>query len=308
MKASSQTAVSLTLLATFFWGSNFQATKIAIASIPPWTASVERFSIAVIAIMVVMMVKGAFRREILIKNLLPFAILGVIGVAGFNGSLFLGLQTSNPITAALIMATTPISANIVEALISKKLPEIIRVIGMVISLIGVALVVTNGEILSGNIFFATGDIMIFLGSIAWAVYTVGTRVFVSDSTPLETTTWTMLFGTVGLSIMAFSLEFPIIDLQSGNAISHISCLYMGIAGSVLAYLFWNVGVATRGPGKTSIFFNFVPVFALGVSAIFGKMPSIIQLLGVLVTTCGVLVAQGQVSAWIAEFRRLRQVS
>ncbi|MEP5376677.1 MAG: EamA family transporter, partial [Hyphomicrobiales bacterium] len=213
MNPSPQTAVTLTLLATFFWGSNFQATKIALESIPPWTASVERFLIAVIAIMVVMVYKGAFRREILARNLTAFIVLGIVGVAGFNGALFVGLQTSNPITAALIMATTPISANIVEALINKKRPDFLRVIGMAISLLGVALVVTNGQIVSGHISFASGDLVILAGSIAWAVYTVGTRVFVSDSTPLETTAWTMLFGTIGLGVMAFAVEVPIADMQ-----------------------------------------------------------------------------------------------
>ncbi|MEP2783626.1 MAG: EamA family transporter [Pseudoruegeria sp.] len=308
MNPSPQTAVTLTLLATFFWGSNFQATKIALESIPPWTASVERFLIAVIAIMVVMVYKGAFRREILARNLTAFIVLGIVGVAGFNGALFVGLQTSNPITAALIMATTPISANIVEALINKKRPDFLRVIGMAISLLGVALVVTNGQIVSGHISFASGDLVILAGSIAWAVYTVGTRVFVSDSTPLETTAWTMLFGTIGLGVMAFAVEVPIADMQSGSSLSHLACLYMGIAGSVLAYLFWNVGVATRGPGKTSIFFNFVPVFALVVAAVLGQLPSAIQLLGVFVTICGVLIAQGQITSWMAQSRRSNQVT
>jgi drug/metabolite transporter (DMT)-like permease len=35
--------------------------------------------------------------------------------------------------------------------------------------------------------------------------------------------------------------------------------FMGIFGSVLAYLWWNRGIAQIGANRTSIFFNLVPV-------------------------------------------------
>lgn len=121
-------------------------------------------------------------------------------MAGFNGSLFVGLQSSSPITASLIMATTPISANIIEATINRKIPATDRIVGMIVSPLGVSLVITNGQILSGRIDFASGDLIILGGSIGWAAYTVGARAFVTDSTPLETTTGTMLFGTLTLGL------------------------------------------------------------------------------------------------------------
>lgn len=295
MKTPASTAVIMTLMATFFWGSNFQATKFALESVPPWTASVERFIIAVIGIFTILLIKQGLRVSVLSRNLLAYVFLGVIGVAGFNGSLFVGLQTSSPITASLIMATTPISANIIEALLNRRMPGRDRVLGMIVSLIGVSLVITNGHILSGSITIAPGDLIILLGSIGWAAYTVGTRAFVKDATPLETTSWTMLFGTIALTLAAFAFESPFTAAASTSTVSFLAALWMGIAGSVLAYLFWNVGIAVRGPGKTSIFFNFVPVFALLISVIMGTVPQGVQIVGVILTICGVLVGQGRFS-------------
>lgn len=300
MDTSGRTAVIMTLLATFFWGSNFQAAKIALSSIPPWTASVERFTIAVIGTFIILLLKEKVRLEVLSRNFLAFMALGVIGVAGFNGALFIGLQTSSPITAALIMATTPISANLIEALINRQAPATDRIVGMIVSLLGVSLVITNGDILSGHIDFAQGDPIILAGSLGWAVYTVGTRAFVSDSTPLETTTWTMLFGTLALGIMAFLFESPIESVVVGSGVSFVAIVWMGIAGSVLAYLFWNVGIAVRGAGKTSIFFNFVPVFALLIELAIGTVPGIVQIAGIAITIFGVLVGQGRLTGWGAK--------
>lgn len=300
MKTSASKAVIMTLLATFFWGSNFQAAKIALSSNPPWTASFERFIIAVVGTLAILLLKEKVRWEVLSRNLMPYIVLGVIGVAGFNGSLFVGLQTSSPITASLIMATTPISANIIEAIINRRVPATDRIVGMIISLFGVSLVITNGQILSGRIDFAPGDLIILIGSIGWAAYTVGTRAFVTDSTPLETTTWTMLFGTIALGLAAFAFESPVEAVFEGSGISFLAILWMGIAGSVLAYLFWNVGIAVRGPGKTSIFFNFVPVFALLIEITMGTMPHLVQIIGIAITIFGVLVGQGRFSTWASK--------
>ncbi|OTA16734.1 hypothetical protein Xbed_03435 [Xenorhabdus beddingii] len=296
MRKTSQFAVMLTLIATFFWGSNFPVTKFVLANLPPWTASVERFFFAVICIFIFLAWKEGIHTKVLKQNWREFIVLGAIGVAGFNGAFFVGLQSASPITAALIVATTPISANILESIIYRQLPRLIRIIGMVISLLGVALVMTNGQWILGDIIqSATGDMIIFLGSLGWATYTVGIRVFVKNATPLETTSWTMLFGAIILAFIAIFVESPLHALSSGTFESHLACIYIGIGGSAIAYLFWNMGVAIRGAGKTAIFFNFVPIFALLVQMIMGDIPSLAQMVGIVVTIAGVFLGQGMIS-------------
>lgn len=295
MKISAGTAVVMTVFATFFWGSNFHATKIALSSLPPWTASVERFILATAGTFAILLLTQGLRWSRLRRNLLPFIILGVIGVGGFTGSLFVGLQTSHPITAALIMATTPISANILEALVNRRAPSADRIVGMIVSLFGTLLVITKGQVLVGHIEFAPGDLLILGGSVGWAVYTVGIRASVVGATPLETTTWTMLFGTIVLGLIAFLVESPATVAFTGSASSYLAILWMGIGGSILAYLFWNVGIAVRGPGKTAILFNFVPIFTLLIEIAMGTMPHFAQIAGVVITIFGVLIAQGRIS-------------
>ncbi|PHM69261.1 DMT family transporter [Xenorhabdus kozodoii] len=296
MRTTPQLAIVLTLIATFFWGSNFQVTKFALMSLPPWTASVERFFYAVICIFIFFAWKEGINSKVLRQNWRAFIVLGAIGVAGFNGAFFVGLQSSNPVTAALIVATSPISANILEAIIKRQLPGLMRVVGMVISLLGVALVITNGELMLGRVSqIATGDIIIFMGSLGWSIYTVGTRVFIKDSTPLATTSWTMLFGAIILMFIAIFVESPMTALSSGTFESHLACLYIGIGGSTIAYLFWNMGVAIRGAGNTAIFFNFVPIFALIIQVMMGDIPSLPQWVGVAITIVGVFLGQGSIT-------------
>ncbi|OKO99723.1 DMT family transporter [Xenorhabdus eapokensis] len=293
MRTTPQLAIVLTLIATFLWGSNFQVTKFALTSLPPWTASVERFFYAVICIFIFLAWKEGIRSKVLKQNWWAFIVLGAIGVAGFNGAFFVGLQSSNPVTAALIVATTPISANILEAIINRRLPGLMRVVGMAISLLGVALVITNGELIwGGAVQVVAGDIIIFMGSLGWSIYTVGTRVFVKNATPLATTSWTMFFGAIILVFIAIFVESPVTALSSATFESHLACLYIGIGGSTVAYLFWNMGVAIRGAGKMAVFFNFVPIFALIIQIMRGNIPSLPQMIGVVITIVGVFLGQG----------------
>ncbi|MGP1630557.1 MAG: DMT family transporter [Giesbergeria sp.] len=293
MQTSPRTAIVLTVFATLFWGANFSAGKQALSSMPPWTVSAERFVIAAAIILLYLAATRGIRWGVLHRNGLAFVALGVIGVAGFNGALFVGLQTSQPVTAALIMATTPLSASLVEAMLYRRWPSAIGLAGAAVSLVGVGLVLTNGALLHGGaVTFAAGDPVILLGSLCWAVYTVGCRVYVKDATPLETTAWTIAFGTLALLGFALVFEHPVAAMRTGSMASHLAIVFMGIAGSVLAYLFWTVGIAVRGPAQTALYFNFVPVFALLISIVQGADPGVYRVMGVGVTIVGVVLGSG----------------
>lgn len=301
---SPRAAAFLTIVTTFFWGSNFPAAKAALASLPPWTASGERFAIASIGMLIALAWTEGLRWRCLGQNWIAFAILGTIGVAGMNGALYVGLQTTGPVTASLIMATTPLSTNLLEALLQRRAPTRSRIFGCVISFLGVAMVMTKGALFTGGALkLAPGDPIIFLGSLGWASYSVGSRAFVIDSSPIETTAWTMLSGTIVLVCAAFFFERPWNAILQSTGLSQALVLYMAIPGSILAYLFWTVGVVVRGAGPTSILFNFVPIFAVLTAMVVGALPSSIQLIGMAITIFGVLVGNDALSNAIARFRK-----
>ncbi|WP_116132123.1 DMT family transporter [Tropicimonas sp. IMCC34043] len=287
---SDSAALALSALAAVLWGTNFEATHIVLQAIGPWTAAASRFVIAAAAILLWLGASRGLDRAVLRRNALAFGVLGVVGVAGFNAALFLGMQSSSPVTAALIMGTSPLTTNLLDAVLQRRLPRKIAVIGMGISLLGVAL--TVGAFTGARL--ASGDVLIFLGSLAWAFYTIGCRRWTTGATPLETSAWTMLAGALALVLAAVFLENPVEVMAAASATAWAATLWMALAGSVLAYICWQVGITVRGPGATSVLFNLVPVSALVVAAGFGRIPEPSQILGVAVAIFGVLLASGQV--------------
>lgn len=279
-------ALALSALAAIFWGTNFEATRIVLPVLPPFTAAAIRYVIAAGAILLWLWARQGIAWPVLRRNLLAFAVLGTIGVAGFSGALFLGMQTSSPVTAALIMGTSPLTTNLLDALLLRRLPARLAMLGMAISLLGVAL--TVGAFSGAR--FAPGDILILAGSLAWALYTIGCRRWVRGATPLETTAWTMLAGTLGLILAAFATEAPLAATVHATVTAWAAILWMALPGSLLGFLFWQVGIARRGPGATAVMFNLVPIAALVVAAALGRMPDAAQIAGVALAIFGILLA------------------
>src|SRR5699024_395615 len=65
-------------------------------------------------------------------------------------------------------------------------------------------------------------------------------------------------------------------------------LYTGVFASILAYIFWNNGVAKLGANHAGIFMNFIPVFATLFAILFiGETLRFYQIAGGLLVVFGV---------------------
>lgn len=288
--ARERLAFALSAAAAVLWSSNFEATRIALHDLPPWTAAAGRFAIAAVVILLLLLVVERGGLRALRRNVLAFAGLGILGVAGFNAALFLGMRTSSPVTAALILGTVPLSTALLDALFSLRWPGRMALAGMGISLVGIALTVGA---FSGT-RLAAGDPVIFAGSLAWSIYTIGCRRWVRGASPLATSAWTMAFGAVALTGAAFVFEMPVQAMALASAASVAAILWMALAGSVLTYLFWQQGIVVRGPAATAVLLNLVPVAAPVIAVALGRRTNPEQLAGMAVAIFGVLLASGRV--------------
>ena len=280
-------------LSTFFWGSNFNAGASVVADASPYVVATERFVFATIIIMIFMLLKDRTNLMALQKNWIAFIALGLLGITGFNLAFFIGLKTTSAINGALIMATSPITTALLAAMIDKHKITLIQTVGMLISLFGVVIVVSNGSIMNLiSLNFSSGDLIIMLGNLAWATYTVGSRKYISNSTPLQTTTYTMLFGTIGILLFTVYNNNLLISLSNITIKNHLILVYMAVCGTVLAYLFWNFGIKEIGAANTAVFFNLVPVFTMILALFTGSVPNLLQISGALIVICGVILATG----------------
>ncbi|MGO4576472.1 DMT family transporter [Cupriavidus sp. 2TAF22] len=284
------------VVSTFFWGTNFNAGALIIRHMTPISASIERFVISTVLLLLIFGLQGKLRLSVLRKNLWAYIGLGLLGFTAFNLATFFGLQTTTPINGALILATTPLWTMLLAVVFEGERIDPGRALGLVFGLLGVGLVITRGDIhMLLALKVARGDAIILAGSLAWAANMVGTRRFVKDATALENTGFSMLFGAIGLIILGFVFERPLASIAAAPASIHAAVLYLAAGGSLLAYLLWFCGIHHIGAARTSIFFNLAPVFTMLVSTVLGVPPNAWQVVGAGGVILGVVFASGLVA-------------
>lgn len=101
------------------WGSNFVFGKILVQSFSPSLLTMLRLFFIVLFLIGLSSYKIHFN-GLNHTDLLALIFLGIIGVFINQWSFFVGLQTADPTTSALILATTPILTGFLAAVFFKR--------------------------------------------------------------------------------------------------------------------------------------------------------------------------------------------
>lgn len=282
------TVYVLVMFSALFWGSNFVLAGTVMSDLQPLWAAVFRFVIGA----AVMIALAGWRREDLIgparRHAGVYGMLGAVGIGAFNLLFFFALQHTSPANAALIMATNPLLTTALAAVTLGERVEPRQLAALPLALLGVIIVISGGDVLRlAAMHVASGDILMLGADLAWALYNVLGRRYMPAASPLVNTTLMMIAGALLLLLVAAG---------SGEALTvpgpkaGLALLAMSLGGTVLAYLFWTTGIARLGAGRTSLFLNLVPVFAMLIEVLDGTMPTHAQLAGGTMVIGAVIVA------------------
>lgn len=275
-----------------FTGGTFNASKYAVQYFETIHIAAWRFGIAAFVMLCLLKIRKDFEVEVWRQNRVYYLLLGIVGVFGFNFFFFLGMKHTEAMNGALIMATNPLVTTLLASVILREKIVKRQGIGMLLALIGVVFVLTQGSFTAiQNLSFSKWDFYILLGNICWALYGVLGRKFIKTGSPIQTTTYTMTIGALAFTIMSFTQKSTVplfeITLLAWGAI-----LFMAIGMSVLGYLWWNNGITQIGVARTSLFFNLVPVVTMIISFIEGVNISSVQCIGMILVITGVLCSSG----------------
>ncbi len=281
----------ITLLVTtsaFFWGTNFVLAGPVLSDLSPLWAAALRFLLAACLMLVV----SGLRREDLLglirRHTPAYLLLGVVGIVAFNLLFFSAMKTTSADNGALIMATNPLLTTLLAAAILGERPSLRHLAALPVALAGVAVVIAQGDL--GRLLhlhIAQGDLLMLAANLAWALYNVLGRRYMPQASPIANTTLIMVVGATLLSVVALGegggVAMP--GMKAGAALA-----LMAAGGTVLAYLFWGIGIQRLGAGRTALFLNLVPVFAMLVGAGLGTLPTMAQLAGGMLVLGGVTLA------------------
>jgi drug/metabolite transporter (DMT)-like permease len=258
--------VKLVLVAAC-WGGQFIAGRVLAPMLPHFTSGALRFAVALaVLIPLVYRLEGGLPRLDGRQTLWMLA-LGATGVFGLNAFFFAALETVPAGRGALIMALIPIGTAIGAALVFHDRLTWMRWLGIALALCGAWIVITHGHpqrIFDGAI--GVGELLLFGCVLSWVIYTLLGRIVLRQVSPLATTTWAAIYGTAMLAAVAV-FERPWDAIAALSPTGWIAVVYLGVFGTVVAFLWYYEGVRAIGAPRAGVFINLVPVFAVAFAAL-----------------------------------------
>jgi len=251
------------VLVCLFWGGTFISTRIAAQTFGPFTGASIRYSIALIFLLPMAWKQNRQLFDIR-KNQLPLLLLlGFSGIFAYNFFFFKGLKTIPASRGALLAALNPIFVMLMSAVIYKERITMRKITGIIISLMGVIIVISRGKVTQLLSGLELGDLFMLGCPLTWAIYTMAGKPVLKHTTPLQASAWASLSGLIMLLLFSTGETFPV----NIPAKVWVALAYLGIVGTVIAFVWYYDGIKTIGPMRTAIFTNLVPVFAVLLSVI-----------------------------------------
>ncbi len=273
---------------TFFWGGTFIAGSIASQYANAPLIGFFRFAVASLCLILVLeSTHNSLRKHTLDKKLfIGVFTLALTGIFAYNMFFFWGLKTVPASRASLIVANNPLLIAIGASLFLNEKLKAKQGIGIITSIIGAIIVLSNGKLLEILTELNIGDIIIFGCVISWSIYSLVGKVVLKSLTPLIAVTWACFIGTfLFLPFMYQELNTSLLTLPLDF---WLSVIYLGLFGSAVGFVWFYSTINALGAAKTGNFISFVPVFATILSIIMlGENITISFIIGGALTMFGV---------------------
>lgn len=274
----------LLLLTSFLWAGNFVAGKFLVGHASSLVLTEIRWLIAIVCLLPFVWIK---EKSIGVpkKAILPLVLMGLTGVVLFNTFMFLALRHTTADNVGLLSTLNPISIAIASFIFFRDKLTLKQIGAMTISLTGILIVLSHGSLAKiFNLHFNVGDLYMIVAVAIWGLYSVFSKKSMEYVSPYKSTLWSGIFG------VAFMLPFTYstFEISSPGMPFWLATIYSGFGATVLAMVFWNIGIQKVGATVSGMFLNFNPIFtALLAYFLLDEVMTVTQWAGSFIVIAGV---------------------
>ena len=268
----------LAFIVMFIWGITFVSSKILLfAGLSPEDIFFYRFTLAYIGIWFfgIGNQRQLIGNQRQLKNRLfsktwkdefLFLLLGMFGGSFYFLAENTALKYTFASNVALIVCTAPLLTVMLTHFMLKSEKISNRMItGFILALLGVALVVFNGQfVLKLN---PVGDILSFLAALSWAFYTIILRRVGSRYDSLFITRKVFFYGLVTIAAMFLFRPLTTNPEILFRPVVWGNLLFLGLIASLLCYFAWNVVVKRLGAIRSANYIYLNPIATLITSSV-----------------------------------------
>lgn len=264
-------------LAACFWGGNYVVGHFLVTQADPILLSEARWLLTALLLMALYFKQVKMQWPAMKKAKGVILFLALCGQVLFPMTLYIGLQYTSSLNAAIYLSTTPALVLLINKYVFKERISSRNITGVVLSSFGVVCLVMQGNLLNLDTLknLNQGDVWTMASAASWALYcsflrlkpkSVGGNPFVAVSA---------VIGTLALlPILAFSASTPLpTAIKSAmNAEFLLGLAYLVVFPSWLSYLLWNKGIQAIGATRGEIFSHLIPLSGGVLSILFLNIP------------------------------------
>ncbi len=255
-----QVALLCGTLVALFYAINFSAAKeVTPDHIGPFGLTWYRVVVTCCIFWIISLFVGP-KQKVTLKELPAIALAAFCGV-GFNMVTFMwGLSLTTPISASVLMVTTPIIVAILSAIFLKERLHTMKVIGILIGFAGAALLIflTASSAVGSNPLM--GNLLIFVNSVSYAFYILLAKRLTQKYDVFTLMKWLYLFGV--LFITPFGIQQGLsFDLSEASTTVLLNIGYVVLFATFGTYMLNIIAIRTLRPSVVAVFVYLQPLLA-----------------------------------------------
>ncbi|AZT39694.1 DMT family transporter (plasmid) [Salmonella enterica subsp. enterica serovar Karamoja] len=254
----------LLTLAAVFWGGNYVIGHVLVSHANPLLLSEFRWLLT--ALLLMALYHSSVRKDWNnIKTSLPVIFfLAIFGQVLFPLTLYVGLQYTNSLNAAIYMSATPCMVLCINRFVFKDHISRRNCLGVAASTVGVIFLILQGNLfnLSALSHLNKGDLWAMGSALSWALYCSFLRL---KNRAISGNSFVAVSSAIGaviiipVAIYGFLHDPGFAATQYLNAGFLSGLVYLVIFPSWLSYVFWNRGILEIGATRGEIFTHIIPL-------------------------------------------------
>jgi drug/metabolite transporter (DMT)-like permease len=203
------------------------------------------------------------------KDYLRIIFAGFFGVALNMLSFFKGLSLTSPISASVLMVSTPMIVLILSAIILKERMQKRMIFGIILGLVGTAFLILYGKSV-GNATNATlGNFLVFVNATSYGLYLVIVKKLMDKYNAFNFAKWIYLIGFIMVLPFGWS-EFQAIDWPLMPIDIYLKIGFVVVFSTFLTYLLNLLTMRELKPTTIAVFVYLQPLFATIFAISLGK--------------------------------------
>ncbi len=278
------------------WGSTYLAIRVMVETLPPLLAASARFLVAGILMLAFLWLRSRVSRSpsarlerVSWRHWRSAAIVGGLLLLGGNGFVVLSEQRIDSGITAVLVAAVPIWMNLFEAIVTRRRPSPLAMVGVVAGFGGVAILLA--PVGGVRAIDPVGVGMALFASVSWAAGSLYSRHAPMPRSGLRATGMELLAGGVLLAVVGTATgELGRADPSGFSSASIAAVGYLVVFGSLVGFTAYT-WLLQHAPVSTVATYAYVnPVVAVILGALILNEQLTPRTLAAFVLVIGAVVA------------------